>query len=570
MGRYNIDFRLSDEANTLKLAIDQTDDWVVVTDVEGTIIYANQGVEKLSGYKKEMILGNKPSIFKSHLVPESHYKKLWETILNGQVYSNVIMNRHKNGSLYYIACAITPVRDETGITKYFISAGRKISGNSSLSNQIYDVVHYDTLTGLLNRNAFIEEVSQSKQYQDSLAIVAITINKLGLINSRYGFLIGDKVIKKVGLKIREVVDISCVVSRVEGKVFGVLISNFENPTSIVQLIKKIERATAKPIKILDEEIYVSLTFGISTYPSDKIAEIDVPADALLTRAQLALSKAKNSNSLQSYEFYTYSMNKQVNMQMHMENEIFTAFKNDEFISYFQPLINLESGELSGLEALMRREKPTGEIASPFEFITFLETTGLIVDVGFSLIEKICKQMKYWIDEYGFSLPVSINLSPVQFKDALFCEKMMEITAKCGIPPKLITFEITESMLIEDVGRTVCIVERLRSQGFSISIDDFGTGYSSLSYIQRFEVNSIKIDMSFIRNIVDNSADQTIVKAITMMATGLDLYTVAEGVETKEQLELIKGLGVDVGQGYYWDKPLSAYEITQKYFTNHKS
>ena len=560
-----LDSKVLEQLDIIKLAIDQVRDWIVITDKDGVILYANPVVEKLSGYKNEELVGNKPSVLKSHLVSRKVYEKLWETILKGRVYENIITNRHKTGSLYYIANVITPIKDKKGKINYFISTGREINNEKNINNQIHTAVYYDILTGLLNRQSFIEEISQAKKQCNSLAVISVTINKLGLINSKYGFIWGDKVIKIVGLRIKEILCKDCIVARPEGKVFAILFPDFQSPSKIVQLISKIEEAVKLPIQIKDETIHVSITFGISTYPSDKLTEADVDSDALLTRSQLALSNAKISGRLENYEFYTTSMNQQASDQIRIENELHAAFKEDQFISYFQPLISLKTGEMTGLEALMRRKKSTGEIVSPFEFISFLEETGLIVEVGFKLIEQICHQMSRWNDEYGLRVPVSINLSPVQFKDEYFSEKMMAIVTKFGISPELITFEITESMLIEDINRTVCILEGLRSYGFSISIDDFGTGYSSLSYIQKFKINRIKIDMSFIKNIVTNEADQAIVKAIIMMAEGLNLETIAEGVESKEQLEIIRKLGSNIGQGYYWDKPLSAEEITHKYF-----
>ncbi len=560
-----LNIKEQEQLNIIKLAFDQITDWIVITDITGTILYINPAVEAVSGYSNIELLGNKPSAFQSELVPREVYTELWETILAGKIYSNIVTNRHKSGTLYYIASVITPIKDETGEIKYFISTGREMSDESEINSQIHNVIHYDALTGLLNRKSFVEEICKSKENCKNIAVVAVTINKLGLINSRFGFLWGDKVIREIGLRIKNFLDGDCLVSRPEGKVFAILYPDFGNPHKIVQFITKLEEVLKEPILIKAEQIYLSVSFGISTHPSDKVSEIHVKADALLTRAQLALSKAKKSNRLENYEFYTFSMNQQANDQIQKENEIYQAFKNDEFISYFQPFINLETGRVSGAEALMRRKKATGEIVSPIEFIGILEETGLIIEVGFNLIDKICQQIRSWIDQYGLDLPVSINLSPVQFKDELFCQKMMAIVEKYRIPSRLINFEITESILIEDTNRTICLLERLRENGFSVSIDDFGTGYSSLSYIQRFKINRIKIDMSFITNIVTNEADQAIVKAIIMMAEGLNLETLAEGVETADQLAILRDLGADIGQGYYWDKPLSAEEVTLKYF-----
>lgn len=562
-----VDLSIGKSLKNIKSTVDQIADWVIITDLSGTIVYANPEVESLSGYNQADLIGQKASVFKSDLVSESVYEELWETILSGESYLGVMTNRHKNGNLYYIAVTISPIKNEAGDANYFIAVGKNIDKCCKLNEQIHNTIHYDALTGLFNRNSFVEEVSQAKQSGINLAVIAININKLGLINSKYGFLCGDQVIKEVGLRIKKTIYPDCTLSRLEGKVFGILFPNFKELSSIVQLIHEIEDAVKMAIQLKEEEFYVSLSFGIATYNKNKnkvITDTDIGTDVLLTRAQLALSQAKQSNSMESYAFYTFTMNEQANKVISIGNEIYTACRNDEFVSYFQPLIDLNTGKVSGLEALMRRRKPNGEIVAPGQFIGALEESGLIIPVGFSLIRKICVQIRNWIDQYGFSVPVSINLSPVQFNDEYFCEKLTQIIEEEGVSPSLITFEIIESMLIEDVNRTVCILEQLRAYGFETALDDFGTGYSSLSYIQKFKINSIKIDMSFIRKIVTSEADQAIVKAIIMMAKALNLYTVAEGIETKEQLDIIRELGCDVGQGYYWDRPLAAEQILLKY------
>lgn len=550
-----------DILDTIKKTADQIADWIIVTDICGQILYVNPEVEDLSGYSKEELIGNKPSKFKSELVSNDVYKKLWKTILRGEPYLNLIVNRHKNGNLFHLANTISPIRNKDGEITYFISIAKSLNNEGKLKRQIHNAIHNDRLTGLLNRNSFIAEMSLAKLRYKKFAVIAISINKLGLINSKYGFLLGDKIIREVGMIVGENTCKNCVLSRVESKVFGLIVPNYENESQIVDMINRIDQSLNKPFKIKGEEVYVSVSYGITTYTSDNYEEIkSKDHDILLTRAQLALSSVKKHNILQRYEFYTPEMNKRARNIISMENEIYIAYKNDEFISYYQPFVDLKSGKICGLEALMRRQKPTGEIIAPNQFIESLEETGLIIEVGFSLIEKICKQMRNWIDSYGYCPPVSINLSPTQFKDEFFCEKLISIIEKEKVPSNLIVFEITESMLIEDVNRTICILERLRSRGFTISLDDFGTGYSSLSYIQRFKINTIKVDMSFIRNITRSQADQAIVEAIIMMAKALDLETIAEGVETKEQVEIIKDLGCDIGQGFYWDKPMPANQI----------
>ena len=553
---------IMEQLKIMKMAFQQIKDWVVITNVDGVILYVNNEVENLSGYSKEEIMGHKPSMWKSDLMPQEAYKNLWDTITKGEVYVGVVINRHKDGKVFHLVNTISPIKDNEGEISYFISTAREINHNSVFEEKMHYATRYDTLTGLLSRKSFLDTTYRHIQKQNKFALLVITVNKLSLINSTHGFVWGDKVIKEVGVRIKETIGEEFIVSRLEGNMIGILLPDFKNPSKIVQFIQTIQQAMRAPMPIKNEEVYISVAFGVSIYPNDLVAEED--AETLLTRAQLALFQAKNSNGLHNYEFYTFLMNQQANEQLYMESDIYKAYENDEFIPYFQPFIHLDTGQVCGLEALIRRKKSTGEITLPGEFISFLEETGLIVEVGISLIHKICAEMRSWIDHNGRGIPVAINLSPVQFKDTQFFEKMMEIIKHYGIPPCLLTFEITESMLVENIDRTKSLLNKLKSAGFTISIDDFGTGYSSLSYLQEFDIDYLKIDMSFIRDMVANEADETIVRAIIMMSEGLKLETIAEGVETQEQLELLKTLGCGRGQGYYWDAPLPAEQIATKY------
>ena len=551
----------SKELDIIKLALEQIKTWVVLTDIYGDILYANSVVEDISGYSIGELLGRNPSVLKSDLMPHEIYVELWENVINGKAYKCVFANRHKDGNLYYLASSIYPIKDREGEIKYFLSIGSHMDDEDEFVQQIHEAMHYDRLTGFHNRNSFVEAIYQIREERKDIGILAISIKNMGLINTMHGFVFGDYVIKEVASKIKKVLGDDGILARIDGKRFGILLIDLNNPYRVIRIIELIEEAFEEPILVKGEELDISLSYGISMGAFDKdIMHRD--AEMLLTNAELALSRAGEGDLAKRYRFYMPSMNQEISERVDRERQINSAFRDDEFIPYFQPIIDITAGKISGLEALMRHRKPTGEIVAAGHFIDILEETGLIVDVGFNLIRKICAQMKRWIDGNGYNLPVSINLSPMQFRDIYFCNKVLDIIGEAGIPPRLINFEITESMLIEDIDRTMSILENMKERGFNVLIDDFGTGYSSLSYIQRLKIDCIKIDMSFLRNIVESNADQTIVKAIVMMSKGLNLQTIAEGIETKEQLDMIIELGCDMGQGYYWSHPLPAEGLGQ--------
>lgn len=546
----------------MRVAIEQIQDWLVITDMEGNILYINNQVEKISGYDRSEVIGKNPSIWKSGESSAKIYTKLWETILHDRPYYGVIANRGKDGKIFYLANTISPVKDEYGEIRYFVSTAKDITQNYELKKQLHDVIHYDTLTGLCNKKYFIEKAEKLLGKAKNSAMLVMNIEKISVINNTYGFEYGDQVIKKIGQRIQDTVDKTYLMGRIEEHTFGVLIPDFKSFSAVITLIKVIESSLKKPFEIEGsqlQELYIEVSTGVGVYPSDASAGAE-----LLIRAQTALSKVQSINTSYSYAFYTPQMDEGVEQELLLETEIHKAYENDEFIPYFQPFINIKDGRICGLEALMRRKDSKGEITFPGKFIEKLEQMGLIEKVELRFIRKVCCEISHWIDSGLKVVPVAINLSPLQFRNKNLAREIMAIIDEVGIPKNLITIEITESLLMEDMLMTKEILQQLKDEGFLISLDDFGTGYSSLGYLKEFKADQLKIDMVFIREILKSKGDQAIVKAIIAIARALEMQTVAEGIEQREQLELLAQLGCDLGQGYYWDAALPAQKIARKY------
>lgn len=563
-----LDFEVPETLDLLKIAIEQIQDWVVITDINGLILYNNSQVEKLSGYSKKEIIGKKPSIWKSNLSSPSTYKTLWDTILGGKAFYGVIANRHKDGSIFYLANTISPVKNNKGEIEYFVSTAKGITQNYKLKKQIYNFTYYDPLTQLPNRNSFLEKIQvQLKENNNKLAVMAINIGKMDLINTTYGFVLGDQFIKEIGKRIKNQLEEKYSFARIESDTFGILVGDVKKLSKLISLIRKIEKSMEQPIIIENKQLYAELSIGVVIYPEDIKDNVEeIQPNELLTRAQTALLKIKRDNSLQTYAFYTTEMNEEVARQLKLESEIYKAYENDEFIPYFQPQIDLKDNKIYALESLMRRKSSKGEIILPSQFIDVLEQLGLIDKVEMQLIRKICIQIKEWLDQGIKVVPVAINISPLQLRNKNLTKEIMRIIREVDIPCQLITLEITESLFVEDMELAKSIVEELRKEGLLIAIDDFGTGYSALSYLKELKVDHLKIDISFIRDIVKNRDDKAIVKAIISIAKALGMETIAEGIETREQLELIRRLGCDIGQGLYWACPLQAEEIVDKYLS----
>ncbi|NLK21949.1 MAG: EAL domain-containing protein [Epulopiscium sp.] len=545
--------KLELEMKKFMMAVGQTVDWIVITNKNGIIEYANDSVERITGYKVEEVIGKDPSIWKSDKYPSEFYKKMWDTILSGKPYRNIIINRKKNKQLFYLDQSISPLKNENGEISYFVSTGKDITENKRLEDKLNYVSQYDIITGIPNRSAFFrgitQEINNAELEEKALAIIIMDINKFIFINETFGIESGDMVLKIIANRLTETVGRENLVARIGGDEFGVILKGVKNPGDVFIHIDKILKVIEKPINIKEQEIVLAMSMGIAMYPND-----GENTKQILSRAEIALSQARRSESIK-YMFYGNHMNEDAKNFLLMENKLLKALKNNEFVVFYQPYYDLRTHELEGLEALVRWNDKEKGIISPGVFIPILEETGLIKEVGRQIVWMVCKQLREWLDR-GFPIvPIAINLSPVQFRDNNLLKGIMDSIEEFDLDPSLIVFEITESTFMQDIAITYELLKTMKKYGFTISIDDFGTGYSSLSYLKKFPVDHLKIDLSFIRDITKDIDDKAIVNAIISMAHHLNLKTIAEGIEEEEQLRELFHLKCDIGQGYYWSKPV---------------
>lgn len=540
------------------MAVGQTVDWVVITNKDGIIEYANDSVARITGYSIEEIIGKTPSIWKSYKYNRDFYKNIWDTILSGKPYQNVIINRKKNGELFHLNQSISPLKSEDGEILYFVSTGKDITENVVLEDKLNYLSHYDMITGLPNRTEFSRKITQAianaEMENRKVAILIMDINKFIFVNETFGTEIGDMVLRNIGNQLSKALSKKNVVARIGGDEFGIILKDIRSSEDIFVYIDKIYKLIQQPIRIEDEEIVLSMSMGISIYPND-----GKDMKQLISKTEIALSQARRSET-NKYMFYGEHMNSDAKNFLLMENKLLKAIKNEEFIVFYQPYFNLRTHELEGLEALVRWEDKESGIISPGIFIPILEETGLIKEVGRQIIKIVCRQLRQWLDQGYEVVPVAINLSPVQFRSSTLLKDIMEAVEEYELNPNLIVFEITESTFMQDIAATYEVLREMKNAGFTISIDDFGTGYSSLSYLKKFPVDHLKIDLSFIRDITKDTDDKAIVNAIISMAHHLNLKTIAEGIEEEEQLKELFYLQCDIGQGYYWSKPVSAHNV----------
>ncbi len=414
---------------------------------------------------------------------------------------------------------------------------------------------HDSLTGLPNRTLLLDRLEsatlRAQRNKTMLALLMIDIDNLKLINETLGHNNGDKVIMSVASRLGKKIRDTDTLSRSGGDEFILIIENIQQLEDVGLMAAKFSRTIEHSMTIMDQNIHVKASIGISMYPQD-----GTDIGSLLSHSDAALYRAKEHGG-NIYEFYSPDLGKQARRRLELENNLRHALENDELIVHYQPKIDLTTGIANGMEALVRWNHPEQGIIPPDEFIPIAEETGLIIPLGQQVIEKACKQFKSWQSENIPVTNISINVSGRQFKEQDLVSLLQKTLDEHQLDASHIELELTESTLLKNENQAEAILNELHNMGIKISIDDFGTGYASLSYLKRLPIDILKIDKSFTDGILHDQDDIAIVNAIYGLAKGLGLKLVAEGIETKEQLNKIKELGVDYGQGYFWSPPRAA-------------
>jgi diguanylate cyclase (GGDEF)-like protein len=428
------------------------------------------------------------------------------------------------------------------------------------------LAYYDRLTGLPNRTLFKEHlekaISKSRRSGQYLSVLFIDIDNFRMINDTFGRETGDWILKKISLRIKDCLrrsDTAANVSqhditaRFGADEFGLILECLTDMADAAIVARRLIDYLTKVIVHEGNEIFLSCRIGLSVFPSDGETVVE-----LMKTADSALSSAKELEK-NSCQFYTADLNSKAFARFTLETSLRKAVERQQFVLMYQPQISLKSGEVTGVEALIRWVHPELGMIPPLEFIPLAEDSGLIIPIGEWVMTTAFCQCKQWQD-MGYTIKTAINLSAAQFKSQGLIDSIKRVIAQSQVDPNLIEFEITESMLMNDAEGSIVLLEELSKLGATISIDDFGTGYSSLNYLKRFPVDVLKVDRSFVSDLANNEDDASIVKAIVTLAHNLDLEVVAEGVEEKEQLAYLKQLGCDIFQGYFVSKPVASDEV----------
>ena len=439
---------------------------------------------------------------------------------------------------------------------------KEIEQRKRVEERLQFLAYYDDLTGLPNRNFFVErlneDIAKAGENKNLVAALQIAINRFKFINDTYGFDAGDAVLKEVAGRLVTSVREGNSIARLRNDEFGILLNDIARTEDIILSVEKIMKIATHPIHYKEKEIVFSLSVGISAYPAD-----GQDASALIRNTDLALGKAKQQGR-KTYHFYTEGMDVKAAEFVLMEKNLFNALKKEEFVLYYQPYWDINTKTMKGMEALVRWQSKDKGLISPRKFIPVLEDTGLIIEAGEWILRTAIRQVKDWQNKGRPVVPISVNLSLIQFRQKDLAEMVKRVIGDFGFYPSLLTLEITESAFMQDIEFTSQVLKKLKEIGVSVSIDDFGTGYSSLASLKRFPIDNLKIDMSFIREVTADPDAASIVMAILAMSHALNIKTIAEGIETEEQWNFLRLLKCDMGQGFYLSQPLPAEDIEKMF------
>jgi diguanylate cyclase (GGDEF)-like protein len=432
-------------------------------------------------------------------------------------------------------------------------------------DQMGHMAHHDCLTGLPNRTMLAERLTQAialaKRHQTNIAVLFIDLDRFKTINDSLGHAVGDSLLQLVAQRLRSTMRESDTVSRHGGDEFIVLLPEIGNKKNIEAMADTICAEVRKPYFLVEQDLRIGVTIGISIYPAD-----GTDAETLIQNADVAMYDAKDAGR-NRYHFFLAKMNERAVVRQRIEGELHRALERGEFELYYQPLVDLHTGSIVGVEALIRWRHPIRGLLEPARFIPIAETCGVIMPIGAWVLGEACRQIKAWQDQKLAPPFVAVNVSALQFKVGNFAACVADTLEKYQLEPNLLSLELTETVLMDNVESTMTMLQTLKSIGVKVAIDDFGTGYSSLAYLRRFPIDKLKIDMSFIRDVTINPDDAAIVLAVISMAHSLKLDVIAEGVETEAQLSYLRRHRCDQIQGYYFSRPLPAQQLTEMLLQN---
>lgn len=547
-----------EQKERVEVTLHSIDDAVITTDAQGVIDYLNPAAERLTGWSMTMAF-RQPLMQVLHIVGDDQTRLLLNPILSvlasgasSHLPPHCLLVR-PDGQRAAIEDSTAPIRSRDGSIIGAVLVFRDVTVARATAAQIAHQALHDALTGLPNRLLASDRLKQAIEAAQRngmcVGVLFLDLDRFKNINDSLGHSSGDYVLEQVAARLLAVTRASDTVSRQGGDEFMIIMPSTSHQVHFSDMAKKILEVISAPYLHQEQELNMTFSIGISIYPFD-----GSDASTLIKNADAAMYYAKAAGR-NNYKFYAAAMNSKAAERLALEAQLRHAVARHEFMVYYQPKIDVAHRRLVGAEGLIRWQHPELGLLTPVNFIAIAEESGLIVPIGQWVMEEVCQQMQSWRARGLDCVPVSVNLSAIQFRNKSLVDSLRQLLKKTGLPPALFELELTESVIMQNSDTVVQTLQRLKKLGIKLSIDDFGTGYSSLSYLKRFPIDALKIDQSFVRDIAHDDNDAAIIKAIIAMAHSLKLLVIAEGVETEEQLTFLATHHCDEMQGYYFSEPM---------------
>ncbi|MCG8428396.1 MAG: EAL domain-containing protein [Chromatiales bacterium] len=531
----------------LSIAVENTRDGIVVTDAENRIVFVNKAFIDVTGYSPEDVLGQNPGMLKSGRQSDAFYDKMWRTIYRRGFWQGEIWDRHKNGESHLKWLTITAVRAANNAISHYVGVFTDYRAPKQKRSRFTSIGNLDILTQLPNRtqlslhlNKFTDQAARDKKL---LVVSVLDLDDFKTINDRHGHRFGDQVLVKLAERLRNFLTADDTICRLGGDEFLVILDNLLSIDELEQQANLVLETITKPIEIEGKICQISACMGITIFPFD-----NADPETLLRHADQAMYKAKEKGTNTFHLFDTIQDHK-TQTRRQLLHRLAAGLANDELVLHYQPKVNLRHGEVVGVEALLRWNHPEQGILGPALFLPHVEHHDLIIAIGEWVIDQALTQVKQWHDA-GLTLPVSINVAARQLLRSDFVDTVKQcLKQHPGLPPNCLEIEILESAALENTQHVGQVIEQCRELGITFALDDFGTGYASLSYLRNIPADTLKIDRTFVRDVLDNQNDLTLVEGIVGLATAFGRTVIAEGVETTEQGVLLMRLGCDIAQGF---------------------
>lgn len=555
--RRKIEERLREAAAVME----NTHDGVVITDTTPRILAVNEAYTAITGYSAGDVIGKNPNIISSGRADKAFYQAMWAHVLKDGYWQGEVWNRRKSGECYPQLLTISTIYDDKQQPARYVGVFADISQLKENQAKLEFMAHHDPLTKLPNRSLaesrLEHEIEQAHRHAYQIAVLFIDLDRFKAVNDSFGHLVGDELLCAVSDRLRLRVREGDTLGRLGGDEFILLASPLVDTQDAAVIARDVINALSEPFTLAGNlEIYIGGSIGISLFPQDGVTVLE-----LMRNADAAMYLAKK-NGRNQFSFYTKELNAGACAQLSMENDLRRALLQNELILHYQPKVDLQSGKICGMEALIRWHRCQQEWVSPAVFIPLAEKSGLIIAIGSWVIEQACWQMRSWLDEGFGSMAVSINVSARQFRSGNLVKLVAQALKKYRIEAACLELELTETMLMVEPDQAVLTMQQLKQIGVKISLDDFGTGYSSFSYLSRFPIDTLKIDQSFIRDVTTEANAAEIASAIIGLAHRMNLRVIAEGVETEAQLAYLLEKDSDEIQGFHFSKALSPEDISE--------